>query len=450
MVRIAITTLSTTRKEAEDANAWRDSARGAAHYIGAVSAEPLCHVSPSVMDLTFVILFAIASLVAILARRARVPYTVALVVVGLLIGALHVVEAPRLTKELLFTIFLPGLVFEAAYNTHASELRATWRTIATLAIPGVVIAIGLTAALVVMMTSLFGLGLTGFTWRDALVFAALVAATDPIAVVSLFREMGVPARLTTMIEAESLFNDGTSIVVLSLVLAYVAGSTTSNPALAGRFAFVIGGGAAIGLLIGVGLARLTKELDDPMVEITLTTIAAYGSFVAAERLHLSGVIATVTAGLVLGTYGREVAMSEATRISVDVFWEYVAFALNSVVFLLIGFEVQLSNLVVVAVPIAVAFTALVVARLAIVSAVTAGFRRTSEGVSPAWAMILTWGGLRGALSMVLALALPLDFPRRELLIDLTVGVVLLSLLLQGLTMKAVVRRLGAGPEGSVC
>ena len=402
------------------------------------------------MDLTFVILFAIASLVAILARRARVPYTVALVVVGLLIGALHVVEAPRLTKELLFTIFLPGLVFEAAYNTHASELRATWRTIATLAIPGVVIAIGLTAALVVMMTSLFGLGLTGFTWRDALVFAALVAATDPIAVVSLFREMGVPARLTTMIEAESLFNDGTSIVVLSLVLAYVAGSTTSIPALAGRFAFVIGGGAAIGLLIGVGLARLTKELDDPMVEITLTTIAAYGSFVAAERLHLSGVIATVTAGLVLGTYGREVAMSEATRISVDVFWEYVAFALNSVVFLLIGFEVQLSNLVVVAVPIALAFTALVVARLAIVSAVTAGFRRTSEGVSPAWAMILTWGGLRGALSMVLALALPLDFPRRELLIDLTVGVVLLSLLLQGLTMKAVVRRLGAGPEGSIC
>ena len=187
-----------------------------------------------------------------------------------------------------------------------------------------------------------------------------------------------------------------------------------------------------------------------MVEITLTTIAAYGSFVAAERLHLSGVIATVTAGLVLGTYGREVAMSEATRISVDVFWEYVAFALNSVVFLLIGFEVQLSNLVVVAVPIALAFTALVVARLAIVAAVTAGFRRTSEGVSPAWAMILTWGGLRGALSMVLALALPLDFPRRELLIDLTVGVVLLSLLLQGLTMKAVVRRLGAGPEGSVC
>jgi CPA1 family monovalent cation:H+ antiporter len=400
------------------------------------------------MDLTFIILFAIACLVAILARRAHVPYTVALVVVGLLVGALHVVETPRLTKELLFSVFLPGLVFEAAYNTHASELRATWRTIATLAIPGVLIAIGLTSALFVLATSLFGLGLTGFTWRDALVFAALIAATDPIAVVSLFREMGVPARLTTMIEAESLFNDGTSIVVLSLVLAYVGGETSSMPALVGQFALVIGGGAGIGLLVGVALSRLTKQLDDPMVEITLTTIAAYGSFVAAERFHLSGVIATVTAGLVLGTYGREVAMSKATRLSVDVFWEYVAFALNSVVFLLIGFEVRPSGLVVVAVPIIVAFVALVVSRFAVVYTVTAWFRRTSEGVSPAWAIILTWGGLRGALSMVLALALPLDFPRRELLIDLTVGVVLVSLLLQGLTMKAVVRRAGEGMVGS--
>ncbi|MEO8620784.1 MAG: sodium:proton antiporter [bacterium] len=391
------------------------------------------------MEATFVILFAIASLVAIMARRAQVPYTVALVVVGLLVGALHIVEAPRLTRELLFAVFLPGLVFEAAYNIHASELRATWRTIATLAIPGVVIAIALTCAIATAAFALVSPALA-FTWRDALVFAALVAATDPIAVVSLFREMGVPPRLTTMIEAESLFNDGTSIVVLSLVLAYVTGTTASIAGLTAQFLLVIGGGAVVGLVIGAGLARLTKELNEPMVEITLTTIGAYGSFVAAERLHLSGVIATVSAGLVLGTYGREFAMSVATRVSVDSFWEYVAFALNSVVFLLIGFEVQPSSLLVVALPIMVAFLALMLSRLAVVFATTGIMRGTSERVSVAWSLIMTWGGLRGALSMVLALALPDEFPRRTLLIDLTVGVVLVSLLLQGLTMKSFVRR----------
>jgi CPA1 family monovalent cation:H+ antiporter len=397
------------------------------------------------MEATFVILFAIASLVAIMARRARVPYTVALVVVGLLVGTLHVVEAPRLTRELLFAVFLPGLVFEAAYNIHASELRATWRTIATLAIPGVVVAIGLTCALATIAFGVFSPGL-GLTWRDALVFAALVAATDPIAVVSLFRQLGVPPRLTTMIEAESLFNDGTSIVVLSLVLAYVSGTAASITGLTLQFLLVIGGGAAVGLLTGAGLGRLGKTVDDPMVEITLTTIAAYGSFIAAERLHLSGVIATVSAGLVLGTYGREVGMSEATRMSVDVFWEYVAFALNSVVFLLIGFEVQPSGLLVVAIPVAVAFVVLMLSRLAVVLATTAAFRTSSERVPVAWSFILAWGGLRGALSMVLALALPYDFPRRTLLVDLTYGVVLVSLLLQGLTMASFVRRLIGLPE----
>ncbi|MBA3672685.1 MAG: cation:proton antiporter [Gemmatimonadaceae bacterium] len=399
------------------------------------------------MESTFVILFAIASLVAIMARRARVPYTVALVVVGLIVGAFHVVEAPRLTKELLFAVFLPGLVFEAAYNIHVSELRATWRTIATLAVPGVVLAIGLTAALA---TAAFGLvsPALAFTWRDALVLAALLAATDPIAVVSLFRDMGMPPRLTTMIEAESLFNDGTSIVVLSLVLAFVTGTSTSIVGLTGEFLLVVGGGAVTGLLMGFALARLTKELDEPMVEITLTTIAAYGSFVVAERLHLSGVIATVSAGLVLGTYGREIAMSEATRVSVDAFWEYVAFALNSVVFLLIGFELRPSGLVGEAVPIIVAFLALITVRLIVISATMVVFRGTSERFSRARSLILTWGGLRGALSMVLALALPAEFPKRGLLIDLTVGVVLMSLLLQGLTMKALVRRVGHGEEAS--
>ena len=392
------------------------------------------------MDSTFIILFSIASLVAIVARSARIPYTIALVVVGLGVGSIGILHAPHLTKELLFEVFLPGLIFEAAYNLNAHELRANWRTVASLAVPGVVAAIALTALLAVGAFHLLGME-GALSWRDLLVFAALVAATDPIAVVSMFRQVGVSPRLTTLVEAESLFNDGTSIVVLSLVLAYVTGTAGGATFFVLKFAGVVGGGVLVGSTIAFLLAHVSKQLDDPMVEITLTVIAAYGSFIAAERLNLSGVIATVCAGLVLGTYGRAVAMAEQTRISVDAFWEYVAFAMNSIVFLLIGLEVRGSGLLHSAVPILVAFCAVVFARFGVVVAVTLLMQRTSERIPFAWAGLITWGGLRGALSMVLALALPADFPNRETLVNMTFGVVLLSLLLQGLTMPRVAARL---------
>jgi CPA1 family monovalent cation:H+ antiporter len=171
-----------------------------------------------------------------------------------------------------------------------------------------------------------------------------------------------------------------------------------------------------------------------MVEITLTTIAAYGSFVGAESLHLSGVIATVVAGLVLGTTGRESAFSPETRVTADAFWQYIAFALNSIVFLLIGFETRPIRLLSSAGLIGVAFVAVIAARFAVVGASAALFRRSTERIPVEWTVLITWGGLRGALAMVLALALPADLPRRQLLIDMTFGVVVVSLLLQGLTI----------------
>jgi CPA1 family monovalent cation:H+ antiporter len=393
------------------------------------------------MESTFIILFSIASLVAIAVRRTTVPYTVALVVVALVAGAFHWVDAPHLTKELLFALFLPGLVFEAAYNIHVRELRESWRSIAILAVVGVVVAIIVTAGIMIGGFKILGIA-TGLDWKYGLVFAALVAATDPIAVVGLFRRLGVSPRLTTLIEAESLFNDGTSIVILSLVLAYVGGTSSGIATLTLEFVTTVGGGALIGSAVSFFIARVTKQLDEPMIEIALTTIAAYGSFVIAERLHFSGVIATVCAGLVLGTYGREVAMSAATRVSVDTFWEYIAFALNSIVFLLIGFTVDIGGLIASAAPIIVAFVAIAAARAGIIYATMLALWRTSERFTPKWAAAMTWGGLRGALSMVLALALPVEFPHRALLIDMTLGVVVLSLVLQGLTMQLLVNRLG--------
>ena len=388
----------------------------------------------------FIVLFSIASAVAIAVSRTRVPYTVALVVVGLLVGSLHLLEPPRLTKELLFSIFLPGLIFEAAYNIHADELRRSWRAVSTLAGPGVIASIlfaGFASAWALRLTGL----VPGFTWRDGLVFAALVSATDPVAVVSLFRKLGLDARLTTLVEAESLFNDGTSIVALTLLLSFVSGQASSISELVGRFVLVVCGGAAIGAAIAYVIARITRHINDPMIEITLTTIAAYGSFVFAEDVHTSGVIATVAAGLVLGTAARESAFRPQTREAADAFWQYIAFALNSMVFLLIGFEVRPLALARTAGVVGVAFAVVLLARAIVVYGTAGLLRGTSERLSSAWSALIAWGGLRGALAMVLALALPPDFPRRALLIDMTFGVVIASLLVQGLTIPFIAGRL---------
>ena len=390
---------------------------------------------------TFVFLFSIASAVAIAVRRTRVPYTVALVVVGLILGMLHAVDAPHLTKELLFAILLPGLIFEAAFNLDAKEFWRNRRAIAALAVPGVVVAIALTAAIVTPVMSWFGLD-PSFDWRYGLVFGALIAATDPIAVVAMFKRLNVGHRLGALVEGESLLNDGTSVVLFTLILAYVGGSTTSAGSLVTQFAAIVGGGALVGAGVGLVTTQITKRIDEPLIEITLTVIAAYGSFALAERLHFSGVIATVTAGVLCGTVGWQTGMSPSTQLAVESFWDYIAFALNSIVFLLIGFEVRPATLVSSAALIGIAYLGALAARFGVVSATVALLRPTVERMPVRWTAILTWGGLRGALSMVLALALPFGFPHRDQLVAMTFGVVLLSLILQGLSMSWLLQRLG--------
>lgn len=390
---------------------------------------------------TFVILFSIATGVAILVRRLEVPYTVALVLVGLALGSLQLLEAPHLTKELLFAVFLPGLLFDAAFNLDAREFKQNALAISALAVPGVIIGIALTAVIVTGVIGWFALA-PYFDWRLGLVFGALVAATDPIAVVGLFRHLNAPARLRMLVEGESLMNDGTSIVLLTLILAFVGGTATSAGAILVRFTTIVGGGVLVGAVIGFGISRIIAAVDDAMIEITLTTIAAYGSFIVGEQFHYSGVIATVVAGMICGNYGRRVGMSATTQLAVQTFWEYLAFSLNSVIFLLIGFEVGLGTLIASIAVISIAFAAVLLGRTVVILAVTSLLRRTRESVPMIWSVALTWGGLRGALSMVLALALPPQFPGRALLVTMTFGVVVASILIQGLSMPFVLRRLG--------
>jgi len=388
---------------------------------------------------TLVVLFVIATAVALLAHRFRVPYTVALVLAGIGIGTLGLIEPPHLTKSLLFAFILPGLLFEAAFQLDPALVRRNWRVITALAVPGVVVAISLTAAICTLAFRVLGLD-PGFSMTMGLVFGGLIAATDPIAVVALFRSMHTSPRLTTVIEGESLLNDGTSIVFLTLILGYVAGTTTTPTAIAVQLVMMVGGGVLVGAAMGLGTSGVMKRIDDPMIEITLAVIAAYGSFVVAEQLHCSGVLATVTAGMICGDYGQQAAMSPASRTTVHAFWQYASFALNSLVFLMVGFTVPLGSLLASWPEIGIAYLAALGGRAGVVAVVSFLFGRTAERLPAGWPAVLTWGGLRGALSVVLALGLAPDFPERALLEVMTLGVVVVSLTVQGLSMGWVLRR----------
>lgn len=391
-------------------------------------------------------LLLVVSLVALIVRRFRVPYTVALVVVGLLITFQQPLNI-ELTPDLILALFVPPLVFEAAFHIEFSQLRAMLVPILVLAIPGVL----LTTLLVGGIIS-WGIGLS---FSSALVFGALIAATDPVAVVALFRALGAPRRLAVTVEGESLFNDGTAIVIFGLVLAAAlpTGSgqahSTLDPLVAVvDFLRVSAGGLAIGAGLGWLVALAIARIDDYLIETTLTTILAFGAFLLAERVHVSGVLAVVAAGIVCGNVGPQ-GMSPTTKIVLFNFWEYLAFIANSLIFLLIGLDVNIPQLaeaigpITVAVLAVLASRALVVYGLAFVVQAIAHLRRTQGQVLPwAYRHVLFWGGLRGAISLALVLSLPVEFADRELLRVMAFGVLLFTLLVQGTTMSPLLRRLG--------
>ncbi|MEJ2144076.1 MAG: Na+/H+ antiporter [Acidobacteriota bacterium] len=392
-------------------------------------------------ETVLILLFIVASAVAIGVRRLQMPYTVALVLAGLLLGFTHAINVPHLTKEILFSIFLPGLLFEAAFHIEFTQFWRNKTTIVSLAVPGLAAAIALTVLILTPATEALHFA-AGFNWRHALVFGALISATDPIAVVGIFKSLGVPKRLGVLLDGESLLNDGTAVVFFTLSLSLVAGAAVHVGGLALDFVSIVGFGGLIGTAIGLAVSQVIRNVDDPMIETTLTTIAAYGSFVAAEHFQFSGVIATVCAGMLCGNYATRVGMSPSTRVAVETFGEYVAFALNSIVFLLIGFEVHLQTLFASWKVILLAYLAVIVGRGLVIFAAHVLFRSSRERIPLSWSVVLTWGGLRGGLPMVLVLSLAPDFPYRDLLVTMTFGVVLLSILAQGLTMSPLLRRLG--------
>jgi len=382
-------------------------------------------------------LLTVAALAALVVARLRIPYSVTLVVLGLVAGALLPKGTIQVTPELVLLVLVPGLVFEAALRLDLEHLRRTFGWIVLLAAPGVLIS-ALIVALVLQLA-------TGLRFELGLVVGAMVAATDPVAVIATFRRLHVPPRLATLVEGESLANDGTALVLFAATVAAISGGS-SVAETAERMVAAVVSSVGIGLAAGWLASRLLAFVDDHPIELTISIAAAYGTYLLADGLEQSGIIATVVAGLVIGTYGREHGLSPRALEALDVVWELIAFLLTAFAFLLVGLAISPADLVAGAVSIAWGLVGVFVARVVVVYGLVGGLatligeRAHWPRLPLGWLHVLFWAGLRGAVAVAMALSLPVGFPERALLQQITFGTVLFTLFVQGTTAGLVVRR----------
>lgn len=389
---------------------------------------------------TVLTLLLVVAVVASLARPARIPYEIALVVTGLALAIVPWTPSVTVTPAVILTVFLPVLLFHGAYNLPLADLRANLVPVTVLALPGVVIGAALVGG---------ALRLVGLSWTSALLLGAIIAATDPVSVLAIFGQLGTPQRLTTIVSGESLLNDGTALVLFGVALEAAQGAQVTIAQGVREVAVAVILSPALGAAVGLIGAQVLRRIDDALQETTITLIMAYGGYLLADRLGLSGALETVTAGLLLGTRGESV-MSETTRRQARATWEFLNFVANSLVFLLTGLALRQSGLlpgsgidsrVWIALPVAI--VAAVAARVLVVRLtrlVTAG-----TPLPASWDAVLVWAGMRGAVSLAAALSLPPDLPDRQLLQALTFGVVLFTLVVQGLTVGPLLVRLGLCP-----
>ncbi len=378
-------------------------------------------------------LLLIAAIVAMAARLLKIPYTVGLVIAGVVLALLPFTPDIHLTKDLIFTIFLPPLIYEAAIYIKWQELRRDLPVILTLATVGVLLSAAITA---VGMHYLAGWG-----WEGSILFGVLIAATDPVSVIATFKEAGVRGRLRLLVEAESLFNDSTAAVAFSIALAFaIGGGITVFGTLQALVVTVIGG-ILCGAVVAGGVLFLAGRTDDHLVEITLTTVAAYGSFLLAEHFHLSGVLASLVAGLLTGNIGSLGSFTDKGRDAVESFWEFVAFVVNSLIFMMIGIREAHQDFTSLIVPILIAIVLVLAGRAIAVYPLSNLFSRSALKVQTSHQHVLFWGGLRGALALALALGLPPEIAQREAIITVAFGVVAFSIIAQGLTIIPLLRKL---------
>lgn len=383
-------------------------------------------------------LLMVAILVAITARRLRLPYTAGLVVTGIALAVSRIHTGVFLTHDVIFDVLLPPLLFEAGINIHWPQLRQDAVPILVLAVLGTLI-----AAAFVTAGMVYGLG---WPLQPALLFGVLIAATDPVAVIAMFKDNNVTGRLRLLVESESLANDGVAAVLFSLVLAWTqTGGTATAAGVSTALLMTVGGGVLCGLVFAALAIAVSGRTEDHLVESTLTLIVAYGAFLTAEHFHGSGVIATVTAGLLMGNLGiladgEDGRISPRGRTFTLELWDFLAFIANSLVFLLIGLtmaEIPLSQLG--AKSLCVILILVLLGRALTIYPLCAAFLRSAWRVPLPLQHVLWWGGLRGALGLALALSLDPALPMRNQILVATFCVVIFSVVVQGFTMPLLLR-----------
>jgi CPA1 family monovalent cation:H+ antiporter len=395
-------------------------------------------------------LLVVAAITYVAARKLGLPFTVALVIVGIGLGQLQgsfaplaaVADALALSPHVILFVFLPTLVFESAYNLDARQLQRNLLPVLTLAIPGLVVSTGMIGGLLMVATPLQP--------AESLMLGAILSATDPVAVIAIFKQLGAPRRLTILVEGESLMNDATAIVVSRIFIGIVVGGAHFTPASvfadAGHFVVVFVGGGVVGWLLGLAVSWVIGRVhEEAYIEITLTTVLAYLSFVIAEELlHVSGVMATVMAGLTLGGWGKA-KISASVRVYLEHFWEYMAFVANALIFLLVGLAVNLGALVQSWDILLWVILAMLVSRATVIYGLVpfAGHLPGTEKVSRSYQTVMYWGGLRGAIALAVALSLgPSGVENADMHVALVTGAVLFTLLVQGLSIEKLVHALG--------
>ncbi len=377
------------------------------------------------------ILLLIASLVAILCRRIKLPYTIGLVLAGLGLSLAGIEFSVHLSKELIFSVLLPPLIFEAALHLRWRDLKTELPVALTLATLGVALAAVASSAVLVF--------LAGQTWQTALIIGVVMSATDPVSILALLKESKLPPRIHRLIEAESILNDGTAAVLFTLALSIIAGSVT-----AGQFMTLsltaIGLGLFIGAAIGFVALSIAVRTEDHLVELAVTTVAAYSSFIIAEDLHASGVLATLVAGMVLGNLGARGAITEKGHETTAAFWEFAGFVSNSIIFLLIGADLTLWRSGVANSLVLWTIIASVISRSVAVYIGCLPLAVTRHRVPMPIQNLLFFGGLRGALALALVLGLPAELSGRDEIISAVFLAVAFSVVVQGLTAGGIIAR----------
>jgi Na+/H+ antiporter len=406
------------------------------------------------VETVLVVLLVAVVVLAAAARAVNIPYPIVLVVGGLFLGFVPGLPDVALEPELVLVLFLPPLLYSAAFFANLHDLKQDLRSISLLAV-GLVLATMCTVAVVAHEL------IDGMPWGAAFALGAIVAPTDPVAATAVARRLGVPRRIINVIEGESLVNDGTALVAYRVAVSAAVGGTFSL--LDASVEFVLGalGGIAIGLAVGWVISEIRRRIDDIPIEVTISLLSGYAGYLPAEAIDASGVLAAVTVGVVLGWRAPQISTA-SMRLTGYAIWEILVFLLNALLFVLIGLQLPMildglsgePTITLLGYAAAVSL-AVIVTRIAWVNVVTYLIRAIDrrpqqrerrQGWRPR--LIGAWAGMRGSVSLAAALALPTDFPERNIVLFLTFSVIFVTLVLQGLTLPLLIRRLGVRDDGA--